>query len=323
LARTGFADWQNPTGVCVDSRGCGSDGGGSSGSSGGYSPGINWGHMTSRNMAMVKGECGDKPLCFLVQGTIGLVCGAVTDVPYYAVAGVGYGLYYGVVGLGKGAVGIGKGAAYAGRAIGHGIAYPFTRTSKPASAPAPAVAPPPAAPSAEECSAALTSQSKALDEERAESEKFNAAIVRTQLDQGLAKAGEAFNEKLWEKPEWETAKALEQTGASEPGKRGLLEGSDFKERVAAAKGKAEQAKDFAQAVRGFHRDTRKCLAAGGPSDVFLKCMDAVNELYGKLLGDAPGAKKVEAAKDAYQKYVASALQKSSGLIEEAARCTGR
>lgn len=113
------ADWQNPVGVCVDSRGCGSGSesvrGSNSSSGGGSMP---WGHMTSRGLEKIK-RCGD-PLCWMIQGPIALTIGAVCDAPYYLVKGVGYGLYYGGRGLGKGLA-----------SIGRGIAYPFNRPPKP------------------------------------------------------------------------------------------------------------------------------------------------------------------------------------------------
>lgn len=116
---------------CGDGPGCtpcsSSDGSSSSSSN----PGIAWGGMTKRNMETVGRDCAGKPLCFLVRGTFGLLGGAITDVPYYAVKGVGYGLYYGGKGLYLGARGLGKGLAYTGRSIGRGIAYPFNRPPKP------------------------------------------------------------------------------------------------------------------------------------------------------------------------------------------------
>lgn len=116
---------------CGDGPGCTpcSAGGGSSSYSRG--PGIAWGGMTKRNMESLGRECRGKPLCYLVLGSIGLVAGAITDVPYYAVKGVGYGLYYGGKGLYYGGMGLGKGLAYTGRSIGRGIAYPFNRPPKP------------------------------------------------------------------------------------------------------------------------------------------------------------------------------------------------
>ena len=119
LPRHSSADWQNPVGVCKDSRGCGSGSesvrGSNSSPGGGSMP---WGHMTSRGLEKVK-SCGD-PLCWMIQGPIALTIGAVCDAPYYIVKGVGYGLYYGGRGLGKGLA-----------SIGRGIAYPFNRPSKP------------------------------------------------------------------------------------------------------------------------------------------------------------------------------------------------
>lgn len=90
---------------------------------------MDWGHMTSRNLARAQSECGDKPLCVMFQSLLGVAAGAVTDVPYYAVKGVGYGLYYGGMGLGKGLL-------YTGKAIGRGLAYPFNRPPKPVVPPA-------------------------------------------------------------------------------------------------------------------------------------------------------------------------------------------
>lgn len=77
------------------------------------SPSISWGRMTGRATEQVK-ECGSKPLCILLRASILYPIGFVFDGPYYAVKGVGYGLLYGAMGVGK-----------AGKAIGRGIAYPF------------------------------------------------------------------------------------------------------------------------------------------------------------------------------------------------------
>ena len=92
---------------------------------------INWGHTFQKNWEALPRECGNAPLCYVFNGTLAVMSGMLWDAPYYAVKGVGYGLYYGGIGLGKGAVGLGKGLAYTGRAIGRGIAYPFNRPPKP------------------------------------------------------------------------------------------------------------------------------------------------------------------------------------------------
>lgn len=87
------------------------------GSEGG--PHIAWGRMSSHATDRVK-ECGTNPLCMLMRAAVGYPIAFVFDAPYYAVKGVGYGLYYGAIGIGK-----------AGKAIGRGIAYPFRDRPQP------------------------------------------------------------------------------------------------------------------------------------------------------------------------------------------------
>lgn len=76
-------------------------------------PYIAWGRMSSHATERVK-ECGSNPLCMLMRAAVGYPIALFFDAPYYAVKGVGYGLYYGAIGIGK-----------AGKAVGRGIAYPF------------------------------------------------------------------------------------------------------------------------------------------------------------------------------------------------------
>lgn len=82
-------------------------------------PSIAWGGMSSRATERIK-ECGTNPLCMLARAAVGYPIALLFDGPYYAVKGVGYGLYYTSVGIGK-----------AGKAIGRGIAYPFRDRPQP------------------------------------------------------------------------------------------------------------------------------------------------------------------------------------------------
>lgn len=171
------------------------------------------------------------------------------------------------------------------KAIGRGIAYPFRKKPKPVVEIYAAA--PPVAPAATDCAAVSETHDALLAEERVEAEKFNLAIAQSQLDQGIAKAKDAAGD------------------------------------AAPALANAAEAKDFAAVARDFHQDTRKCLAAGGTSEVFTSCLDAVNKLYGELLGKLAGAEKVEAAKNAISKYTAGVLEKSLPLVEKAAKCQAR
>jgi hypothetical protein len=128
--RASSNDWQNPNGVCVDSRGCGS--GGSSGSDAFSSgpPNIAWGKMTKRAVDGIE-ACGSSPGCVLLRTATWLPMGLLFDAPVFIFKGVVNGGYYGAKGLYYGARGLGKGLAYAGMAVGRGIAYPFNRPPKP------------------------------------------------------------------------------------------------------------------------------------------------------------------------------------------------
>lgn len=256
-------------------------GGGSANSYGGEPPmaGVPWGGWTkqiSRNVGRNYDNCGSNPLCLVMAtgaGAIAIPIGLVVDMPVFIVKGLGYGLYYGAAGTGKGL-----------RAIGRGIAYPFRKKPKPVQE---IYAAPPATPPAADCAGVAAEQEALLAEERAEAEKFNQAIVRSQLDQGVGKLKD------------------EVAGVVSPLKD------------------AAEVKDFAAVARDFHRDTRNCVAAGGTKEVFLGCVDAVNKLYGDLLGKLAGADKVEAAKDAMSKYASAVLDKTLPLVEKAAKCQGR
>lgn len=98
-------------GNCSDAHFSSSSSGGSSGFGG--TPVLFDGHVTQRGIAMVQ-ECGPNVICGTFRAMLLIPLGLMFDVPVYTVKGVGYGLYYGGVGIGKGAV-----------AVAHGVAYPF------------------------------------------------------------------------------------------------------------------------------------------------------------------------------------------------------
>lgn len=100
-------------GNCIDPKM-----GGSSSSGGTGEPPVFFdGKRTKRAVEMIE-ECGPNPLCMTLRTVVVLPMGLLFDAPVYAVKGVGYGLYYGAIGLGKGAAGLGR-----------GIAYPFKQAS--------------------------------------------------------------------------------------------------------------------------------------------------------------------------------------------------
>ncbi len=128
--RASSSDWQNPTGVCVDSRGCGSNASNDSDAFSSGPPSIAWGKMTKRAVNGIE-ACGSKPACVLLRTATWLPMGLMLDAPIFLVKGVVHGGYYGAKGFYYGARGLGKGVAYTGRAIGRGLAYPFNRPPKP------------------------------------------------------------------------------------------------------------------------------------------------------------------------------------------------
>lgn len=219
-------------------------------------------------------DCGSNPLCMLMGTAVTVITmpiGLVVDAPVLIVKGVVYG-----------AVGIGRGV----KAVGRGIGGLFASKPKPVVtvyAPEPA---PPAAAAPADCAAVKAKQDALLAEERVDAEAFDAAIVKSQLDQGVAKAKDAAVEAVPHADE------------------------------------SLKAKDLATTLRDFHQDTRKCRATGGTSETFLACMDAVNKLYLELLGRLVDTAKVDAAKDALQKYTAKITEKSLPLAADAARCAG-
>lgn len=235
-------------------------------------------HFLNKHSERIE-NCGRNPLCMLM-GTlvtgVTLPIGLVVDAPVLIVKGVGYGVYYGAVGVGRGA-----------KAVGRGIAYPFRKKPKPVVT---VYAPPPAAPAAPDCAGLAARQDALLAEERAEAEKFDLAIAQGQFDQGLALAKAA-------------------AGEVNPGV-GAVE-------------TAETARDLAGLIRNFHADTRKCVAAGGATEAFKACLDAVNAAYDGLLAKFVDADKVEAAKNALHGYVKGVLDKSLPLVEDAARCQAK
>lgn len=83
----------------------------------GYSPeggpSIAWGGMLGRANQNIR-NCGPNFVCATGTAIVGYSLGIIFDGPYYAIKGVGYGLLYGVKGLG-----------FVGKKIGQGIAYPF------------------------------------------------------------------------------------------------------------------------------------------------------------------------------------------------------
>lgn len=124
------SDWRDPTGVCVDSRGCGSNSSRGSDAFSSGPPSIAWGKMTKRAVNGIE-ACGSSPGCVLLRTVTWLPMGLMFDAPVFVFKGVVYGGYYGAKGFYYGARGLGKGVAYTGRAIGRGLAYPFNRPPKP------------------------------------------------------------------------------------------------------------------------------------------------------------------------------------------------
>ncbi len=252
-------------------------GGGSNAAYGGEPPmaGIKvggWTKQIASNNGRSLDNCGKNPLCMAMVGVVSCITipiGLVVDAPVFIAKGVVYG-----------AVGIGRGI----KAVGSGIGGLFRAKPKPVVtvyAPEP---PPVAAPA--DCAAVKAKQDALLAEERVDAEAFDAAIVKSQLDQGVAKAKDAVVEAIPHADE--TLKA----------------------------------KDLATTMRDFHEDTRKCWQKGTTSEGFLSCMDAVNKLYLELLGRLVDTSKVDAAKDALQKYTAKLTEKSLPLVADAARCAG-
>ena len=87
-------------GNCVDARMSRSSSSSSSSSSG-EPPVFFDGHRTQHALEMVR-ECGSNALCGMFRAMVVIPLGLMFDAPVYAVKGVGYGLYYGAVGIGRG-----------------------------------------------------------------------------------------------------------------------------------------------------------------------------------------------------------------------------
>lgn len=106
----------------VYSQECYYSGSSSSGGSGSEVAPLALGGMTQRtfgNTAARLRDCGSNPFCVMMgiaAGCIVVPIGMMLDAPYYAVKGVGYGLYYGAVGIGGGMAATGRGIASAFRA---------------------------------------------------------------------------------------------------------------------------------------------------------------------------------------------------------------
>jgi hypothetical protein len=116
----------------------------------------------------------------------------------------------------------------------------------------------------------------------------------------------------------------------------LLQSSTAKEMIQKAKESFVKKKvagtntggDWAKALRAFHKDIAKC--TGAPtSEAHIKCLDAANATHAaifKALEDdgrlAAAAKRVEVAKDSYQKYVGKVMENNEKLMLEAG-CVGR
>jgi len=112
-----------PDGVCVDPRGCESEGSSDSGAFQGGPPSIAWGKMTNRATERVE-QCGTNPVCKLGRGLLFYPLGFAFDAPILLVKGLAAGGYY-----------LAKGIYHTGRGIGKAAAYPFNRPPRPVKPP--------------------------------------------------------------------------------------------------------------------------------------------------------------------------------------------
>lgn len=219
-------------------------------------------------------NCGPKPLCMglatVVYG-ITVPIGLVVDLPVFLVKGIGTGGYY----------------------LGRGLTWPFraiaNRPKKPAHV-VEIVAPPPPAKPAVDCSGLSAEQDKLTAELKTDSEAFNAAIVKSQLDQGVDAA-----------------------------KGAVTEASDVAKKASDAK----DAKELADWLAGLNAGIESCRTSQTASDAWHKCIEALYSTYDQSLGKIADATKVEAAKSALKDYVGKVISKTEPLIQKAAACQAR
>lgn len=184
--------------------------------------------------------------------------------------------------------GLGYAAVGTGRglkAVGRGVAAPFKAKPKPVQIIT--EGPPPQKPG---CAGMIPRQDAALAELETDAESLNAAIVQSQSDQGVEAAKDAALE------------AVPLAGKADA---------------------AVSAHDFAVFLRDFHRDTRRCVTAGGGVDSFRACMDSVNKAYGETLSKLIAGARVEAARAALTAYAQKVVEKTLPLVEKAAACSAR
>lgn len=218
-------------------------------------------------------NCGSNPLCMMMATAASCIVtpiGVVVDAPVLLVKGLAYGAY-----------GAGKGL----KAIGRGVAAPFKSKPKPVRVIAETPSAPPQKPG---CAGMIPRQDAALAELDADAEALNAAIVKSQSDQGVEAAKEAALE------------AVPLAGKADA---------------------AVTAHDFAVFLRDFHRDTRRCVVAGDGVEAFRQCVDAVNKAHGELLSKLLAGARVEAARDALAAYAKKVVEKTLPLVEKAAACS--
>lgn len=214
-------------------------------------------------------NCGPKPLCMLMStavAAITLPIGLAVDLPVVVVKGLGAGFYY----------------------AGKGIAYPFRRRPEPYRPVVEIAAPAPSAGPAADCSGLSAEHDSLSAQLKADAEVFDAAIVKSQLDQGVDAAKEAARD---------AASAGEKLG------------------------QAIDAKAMADWLKGLNAGIAGCAQAKSGTDAFHKCIDAVYTAYDQALGRIAEASRVEAARGALKEYVAAAIKKAEPFIEKSAACS--
>lgn len=216
-------------------------------------------------------NCGSNPLCMgmstVVYG-ITVPIGLVVDLPVVIVKGVGAGFYY----------------------TGRGIKRLFTPRPKPYKPVVEIVAPPPPAPPAVDCSGLSAEHDALTGELKTDAEAFNAAIVKTQLDQGVDAAKSA---------------ATEASNAAEKASQAL------------------DAKAMADWLKGLNEGITACAEAKSGTDAFHKCIDAVYTAYEQTLGKLAVASRVDAAKGALKEYVGGVIKKAEPFVQKSAACSAR
>lgn len=216
-------------------------------------------------------NCGANPMCMVAATGVAVVTlpiGLVVDIPVIVVKGLASGFYY----------------------VGKGIAYPFRSRPKPYKPVVEIAAPPPPAKPAADCAGLDAEHDKLTGELKTDAEAFDAAIVKSQLDQGVDAAKGAVKESV---------EAAEKAG------------------------QVLDAKSFKEWLTGFHAGIDSCVAAKSGSDAFLKCLDAVYKTYDESLGKVTEASRVEAAKGALKDYVGGLTKKALPFIERSAACQAR